>query len=295
MQKLGLNQSLQQRLSPQQIQFIKLLQVPTAELMSRVEQELEVNPALEEGKEQSEERDEYDDQADDDFDGEPETIDLDDYLRDEDVAGYKMQGDGPDPNQEDKEIPMAGTSTLNEALLTQMSYLPLDERRRTIGKQLIGSIESDGYIRRDLESIVDDMAFAQNLETTAEEVEAMLHLIQQFDPAGIAARDLRECLILQIERRTDNYEVAGLALRVVEECFDEFAKRHYEKIQRKLDVDDRDLLRDALALIGRLNPKPGEVAPSGARTQYVIPDYLLKSDNGEFELTLNGRNAPDLR
>ncbi|SDK58913.1 RNA polymerase sigma-54 factor [Catalinimonas alkaloidigena] len=295
MQKLGLNQTLSQKLSPQQIQFIKLLQIPTAELMSRVEQELESNPALEEGREEPESStDEYDDLPDDDYSAEEE-INLDDYLRDDDIAGYKMQGDGPNPDDDDREMPIARGTSLTESLLTQLDYLPFDERRKAIGRQLIGSIESDGYIRRDLESIANDLAFSQNIDTTPEEVERILLMIQQFDPPGIAARDLQECLVLQLERRTDNYEVAGLALQIVEECFDEFTKKHYEKIQRKLDVDDQDLLRDAINMITRLNPKPGEVTSGNVKTQYIIPDYILTENNGKLELSLNSRNAPELK
>jgi RNA polymerase sigma-54 factor len=300
MQKLGLNQSLQQKLSPQQIQFIKLLQIPTAELSSRIEEELEINPALEEGREDTPdeaggETDEFgnelDDYEDDSYD---KDINVEDYIRDDDIAGYKMQGDGPG-QEEERESPLASSASLADSLLTQLSFLGLDERQEAIGKQLIGSIDSDGYIRRDLEAIANDLAFSQNIETESEEIEKVLFMIQQFDPAGIAARDLQECLVLQLERRTDSYDIAGLALRIVEECFEEFTKKHYEKIQRKLDVDDPEDLRDAINMIIKLNPKPGEVAGTDVKMQYVIPDYILINNNGKLELSLNSRNAPELK
>src|SRR6187431_3054114 len=202
MQKLSIQQQLSQKLSPQQIQFIKLLQIPAAELESRIEEELEINPALEEGKEEEiqdkdsneeEFSDSEDEFADDD-------LDIQEYIRDEDVAGYKMQGDGPSQDDEERESPLAGTTSLSEVMLNQLGFLRLDERQTKIAEQLIGSIDEDGYIRRNLDLIVDDLAFSQHIETNVEEIEEVLFRIQDFDPAGIGARDLQECLLLQIER-----------------------------------------------------------------------------------------------
>ena len=290
MQKLGLTQSLQQKLSPQQIQFIKLLQIPTAELEARVEEELEDNPTLEEGKEEPEDapEDEYDDkEAGDD------ELDVDDYLRDDDFSGYKMQGDG---DNEDKEMPIAMYSTLNERLLDQLGFLKLDDRQYAIGKQLIGSIESDGYIRRDIEAIINDLAFSQNIETDMDEVEEILRKIQTFDPPGIAARDLQECLLLQLERRPDEQNVdVVVAKMILDQCFDEFTKKHYSKIMKKLDIEDEEYVKDAIELIRKLNPKPGGGSSGLVRTQYLIPDFILENNNGELELSLNSRNAPELR
>jgi RNA polymerase sigma-54 factor len=198
MQKLGLNQSLQQKLSPQQIQFIKLLQVPTAELENRIEEELEVNPALEEGEEKEVQEDPNSEEEVPEPTAGEEEIDIKDYLHDDDYSGYKMQGDGDDEEERDMPIPMS--TSLHELLMTQLDFLGLDEKEYPIGKQLVGSIETDGYIRRDLESIVNDLAFSQGIETTAEEVERILKKIQTFDPPGIAARDLQECLLLQLDR-----------------------------------------------------------------------------------------------
>src|SRR5215203_1276341 len=191
MQKLGLNQSLQQKLSPQQIQFIKLLQVPTAELETRIEEELEINPALEEGEEQESPEESFDEQQEEfpESSTKDEDVDIKDYLGDEEYSGYKMQGDGDDDDDREMPIPMA--SSLHEQLMGQLDFLGLDEHQYNVGKQLVGSIESDGYIRRDLDSIVNDLAFSQGIETTFEEVQSILKKIQTFDPPGIAARDLQ--------------------------------------------------------------------------------------------------------
>jgi RNA polymerase sigma-54 factor len=298
MQRLGLNQSLQQKLSPQQIQFIKLLQVPTAELEQRVEEELELNPVLEEGA-QEEEEPTREEQAESQEAEEPpsssdDEIDIKDYLRDDDHSSYKTY-DGDD--DEDKEMPIAMSSSLQETLVTQLGFLGLKDRQAAIGRQLIGSIESDGYIRRDLEAIVNDLAFSQNINTTVEEVEEVLRKIQNFDPAGIAARNLQECLLLQLERMDDGQDVDVIvAKRILNECYEEFTKKHYPKILKKLDLDDEEYIKDAIELIVRLNPKPGGETVSGiVKNQYVIPDFIMTNTNGKLELALNSRNAPELR
>ncbi|MCB2380026.1 RNA polymerase factor sigma-54 [Hymenobacter sp. BT635] len=340
MQRLDMKQLLSQKLSPQQIQFIKLLQIPTAELEARIKEELEVNPALEEGDENTDdevEDQERDDEADDsdDFDDpdsefdsddntldedfdqgseeqpeieiptkeddpvdntkDNEELDLGDYLNDDEIAGYKMQGDGPGEPEDDREMPLADTgASLTDALLDQLGFADLDEKQEAIGRQLIGSIDNDGYIRRDLSAIANDLAFSQNIEADEAEIEGVLHLIQSFDPAGIAARDLQECLLLQLERRHQD-ELTEHAERILSETFDEFTKKHYQRIQQKLDLED-DELKEAIALILKLNPKPGGTGPVGmGKVQYIIPDFILTNDNGVFNLTLNARNAPDLR
>lgn len=297
MQKLGLSQSLQQKLSPQQIQFIKLLQVPTAELETRIEEELEINPALEEGEEQEEGPEENFEEQDP---VEPQTaaeeeLDIKDYLHDDDYSGYKMQGDGDD--EEDREMPIPMASSLHEQLMNQLDFLGLDERQYAIGKQLVGSIESDGYIRRELESIVNDLAFSQGVETNFAEVEGILKKIQTFDPPGIAARDLQECLLLQLDRMDNGHDIdVAVAKKIIEECYDEFTKKHYQKIQKKLDTEDEEFIRDAVDLIIKLNPKPGGGGTTSmVKNQYIIPDFILSNNNGKIELSLNSRNAPDLR
>ena len=336
MQRLDLKQLLSQKLSPQQIQFIKLLQIPTAELETRIKEEMEMNPALEEGDtdepEEQDGDDEADDEADDpdaEFDSDNSTLDedfeepadvddfapaetspdpepalneapdnteldLSDYLNDDEIAGYKMQGDGPG-EEEEREMPLADTSgSLMDSLLDQLHFTQLGEREEAIGQQLIGSIDGDGYIRRDLAAIANDLAFSQNLEVAVPEIEAVLRVVQGFDPPGIAARDLPECLLLQLERRPQD-EATAHAERIIGTLFDEFSKKHYARIQQKLDLED-DELKEAVALILKLNPKPGGSGPSGpGKTQYLMPDFILTNDNGELNLTLNARNAPELR
>ncbi|MFC3415659.1 RNA polymerase factor sigma-54 [Algoriphagus hitonicola] len=297
MQKLNLSQSLSQKLSPQQIQFIKLLQVPTAELDTRIEEELEINPALEEGKEEKEEatQDEYEDTYEEDMGSDDRDLNLDDYLDDE-YGGYKMQGDGNyNSDEEDREIPISSQSSLHELLIQQLNYLKLDDRQRIIGQQLIGSIENDGYIRRDLEAIINDLAFSQNIESDIDEVEEILRKIQTFDPAGIASRNLQECLILQLERKEHPEDpIVQHALRIIHDCFEEFTKKHYSKIQRKCDLNEEEI-KDAVNLITRLNPKPGGASDGLVRTQYVIPDFILTNNSGKLEISLNSKNAPELR
>jgi RNA polymerase sigma-54 factor len=295
MQRLGLSQSLQQKLSPQQIQFIKLLQVPTAELDSRIEEELEVNPALEEGEDEH-----PDDKVEDEQVEEPEAkdddVDLKDYLGDDDSAGYKMQSDGGG-DEEDRDMPIPMGTSLHEQLMVQLGYLGLSELHDAIGKQLVGSIEADGYIRRELEAIVNDLAFSQGIETTPEEVESVLKKIQTFDPPGIAARSLQECLLLQLDRMDNGHDIdVAVAKKIIEECFEEFTKKHYQKIQKKLGTEDEEFVRDAMEVIIKLNPKPGSGSSTGmVKNQYIMPDFILNNNNGKLELSLNSKNAPELR
>jgi RNA polymerase sigma-54 factor len=303
MQKLSLHQSLQQKLSPQQIQFIKLLQVPTAELENRIEEELELNPVLEEGADEQEEEDTNNPADEPTAEEQPEQIsssediDIKDYLRDDDYNSYKTQSEGDGEDDDDREMPIPMGTSLHETLMTQLGFLGLNDRELTIGKQLIGSIEGDGYIRRELDSIVNDLAFSQSIETNLQEVEGLLKRIQAFDPSGIAARNLQECLLLQLDRMDDGQDVDVIvAKRVIKECYEEFTKKHYPKILKKLDLDDEDYIKDAIELIVRLNPKPGGELNSGiAKNQYVIPDFILSNNNGKLELALNSRNAPELR
>ncbi|GHM98723.1 RNA polymerase sigma-54 factor [Cytophagales bacterium WSM2-2] len=308
MQKLSLNQSLQQKLSPQQIQFIKLLQVPTAELESRIEEELELNPTLEEGEEgepeqetaetpeESPENENQEAQETSETSDSSDEIDIKDYLRDDDYNSYKTYN-SDDDEEDDREMPIATASTLHEAMMTQLGFLGLNEKQNAIGKQLVGSIEGDGYIRRDIESIVNDLAFSQGIDTNLEEVEGILKKIQSFDPSGIAARNLQECLLLQLDRMDDGQDVDVIvAKRILGECYEEFTKKHYAKILKKLDLDDEDYIKDAIELIVRLNPKPGGETSGGmVKNQYVIPDFILTNNHGKIEVALNSRNAPELR
>lgn len=294
MQKLGLIQTLSQKLSPQQIQFIKLLQVPTMELETRIEEELETNPALEEGREEPEEQAEQTEEFEEKAETADDEISFEDYLHD-DYSGYKMQGDGNNPDEEDREMPLATSATLNDQLTDQLGFMGLDERQEKIGKQLIGSIENDGYIRRELEAIINDLAFSMNIETDIDEIEEILRKIQTFDPPGIASRNLQECLLLQLERKIDHSPEVNLAIEIIEDCFPDFTKKHYDKIIKKLNIEDEEELKAAINLITKLNPKPGGSSGDLVKAQYLIPDFLLTNNNGKLELTLNSRNAPELK
>ncbi len=293
MQKLGLAQQLSQKLSPQQIQFIKLLQIPTVELENRIEEELEANPALDEGKEESSDEntetfDEFDEAANDD-------INVDELLRHDDWGGYKMQGDGFDPNQEDKDMPIVGATSMLDLLTQQVGYMRLDEHQNSLALHLVGSLDADGYLRRDLESVANDLLFAQNIETEEDEIQEVLHKIQQLEPAGVGAQDLQECLILQLERMESD-PATRLAYRVLNEYFEAFTKKHYPKIIKGLDIDDEEL-KEVIELITKLNPKPG--GSSSAQTigaQYIVPDFILKvEDDNSISISMNNRNAPDLK
>jgi RNA polymerase sigma-54 factor len=267
-------------------------------LDTRVEEELEINPALEEGREEEKkenEDEEFEDSYEEDLGYEEKDINLDDYLND-DYGGYKMQGDGNySPDDEDREIPISSGVSLHEQLMTQLGFLKLDERQKLIGRQLIGSIENDGYIRRDLEAIINDLAFSQNVETDVDEIEEILRKIQTFDPAGIAARNLQECLLIQLERKEHPDDtVVQNAIKIIADCFDEFTKKHYAKIQKRLDLDDEDI-KEAVNMITRLNPKPGGISDGLVKTQYIIPDFILSNNEGKLEISLNSKNAPELR
>lgn len=296
MQKLSLNQSLQQKLSPQQIQFIKLLQVPTAELDTRIEEELEINPALEEGMEEyeSKEEDPYEDDYDnEDYKDRNDDLDVEGYLGNDDYAGYKMQGDG-NYNEEERDSPIATRSSLMDSLMQQFGYLRLTDEQRIVGLQLLGSIENDGYIRRSMQAIVNDLAFSQNVFSDIDELEEVLKKVQTFDPPGIAARSLQECLLLQLHRKDATDLSVQLAIRIIDEFFDEFSKKHYDKIQKRLNISDESL-KTVVTIITKLNPKPGSVEGDEGTAQYLIPDFILTNSSSKLELTLNSKNAPELR
>ncbi|HVX24829.1 MAG TPA: RNA polymerase factor sigma-54 [Parafilimonas sp.] len=302
----SLQQKLLQRLSPQQIQLMKLLQIPTANLEERIKEELEENPALEvteEGKEDSFEENHQEDlatQDEEEYDGsedEYENIDISDYVSDSDdeVADYKLRDDNYGDNEEQKTIPLRVETTLHDLLIDQLGMLSLDERRFKIAEQIVGSIDDDGYLRRELSSIVDDLAFRQNIEASEAEIEEIIKMIQQFDPPGVGARDLQECLMLQLVRQQVDGRDVALAVKVVDKYFDEFTKKHYEKIQRGLNISD-DELKEVINLILKLNPRPGgNVGEINKAESYIIPDFFIVNNAGKLELTLNSKNAPDLR
>lgn len=303
----GLYQKQLQKLSPQQIQLMKLLQVPTALLEDRIKEEMEENPALEEAEEghldeYSEANDEFKDGEEEDFekDGSEEdydNIDISEYVRDgdDDIADYKLRDDNYPEADDNKVIPHKVETGFNELMLEQLGQLNLDDHKQAVAEQIIGNLDDDGYLRREISSIVDDLAFRQNIITSEEEVAELVLQIQQFDPPGICARNLQECLLLQLERKMDEGKHVELAIRVLEKYFDEFTKKHYEKIQRGLGLTDEQL-KEIINQIIKLNPKPaGSVGESSRAESYVVPDFFIFNNNGKLELTLNSKNAPDLR
>ncbi len=304
----SLQQKLLQKLSPQQIQLMKLLQVPTANLEERIKEELEENPALEQSDEGHE--DEYTDELKDEFDsiGEEdadpdgsaddyENVDISEYVVDDDgeIADYKTKDDNYPEMDDQKVIPIKVETSFHELVLNQLGMLELDERNYRIAEQVVGSLDDDGYLRRELTSIADDLAFRQGLIVEEKEIEAIILQIQQFDPAGIAARDLQECLLLQLKRKTDEGKSVELAVQILTKYFDEFTKKHYEKIQKSLGLTD-DQLKEVIGQIIKLNPKPGgNVGEMNKAENYIVPDFFVINNNGLLELTLNSKNAPDLR
>lgn len=293
--KQYLSQKLEQRLSPQQIQLMKLLQVPTMELDQRIKQELEENPALEEGAEKDEDGEDFDDNQDDDFndDSNEEEFDISDYLDDD--ADYKTRVNNKGKDDEERGVPLSGEQSYQERLLDQLQLLFLDDVQYLIADTIIGNLDESGYLNREIEAIVDDLAFSANAETTEAEVEMVLKMIQELDPAGIGARDLRECLLLQLERKQDGDITRFTAKKIVEDHFEEFTKKHYTKIIKKLEISEEDL-KEAVDEIIKLNPKPGgSMKESAGNYQQVIPDFTVYEADGVLQLTIHGRNAPELK
>ncbi|MBK7147721.1 MAG: RNA polymerase factor sigma-54 [Bacteroidetes bacterium] len=316
-----LDQRLQQKLglkfSPQQIQLMKLLQVPTANLEQRIKEEIEANPALEEGEseddpivmpdetptdeptmEESTESEAEQEAKEEELKVDDE-MDMSDYYDEDDegVADYKTKDSSeyPDPDDEKKHVPIATTSTFHEYLETQLNMLDLDERQEQIALQLIGSLDDDGYLRRELDAILDDLSFRQSIQCTELELREVLAQVQKLDPPGVAARNLEECLLIQLKRKEEPTIHTEIAIRVVEKYFDLFAKKHYDKLERAFDIDS-EKLKKVVDEITRLNPKPGSAFSGGGGEQYVIiPDFILTNNAGELTVSLNSANAPELR
>ena len=292
-QKLG--QKLSQKLSPQQIQLMKLIQLPTIALEERIQEELEINPALEEAGEQEVE-DPYDtsDELNDNEEIPAEDINVDEYLSDDDIPDYRLKANNHSPDDEEKQIPLSGGETFMDHLLGQLGMRRLTDRQRGLGEYLIGNIDDDGYIRRELIHIVDDLAFNQNVMTSEEELEEVLDVVQGLEPAGVGARDLRECLALQLNRRSQQ-AFTSIAQAILEDHFDAFTKKHYSKIMEKLEIEE-ETLRSALDEIIKLNPKPRSSFSGGSKaiTQAITPDFYIQLKDGNVEYLLNARNAPEL-
>jgi len=298
MLKQQLNFKLSQKLSPQQIQLMKLIQLPTQAFEQRISQEIEENPALEGGKDESDFEDEFsNDNLDNDFDDGNETIEtdinIDEYLSDDETPSYKLSTNNYSADDEEKQVPYASGTSFNQYLLQQLSTYRLNDEDKEIARFLVGSVDEGGYIRRDLLDIVDDLAFTQNIFTTKEHVKKVLKLVQGLDPAGVGAKNLQECLAIQLHRKFPT-ESVSLAILLIEEAFEEFSKKHYKKLLAKFNISEEQL-RAAIHEIECLNPRPGgSYAGNTKMIEHIVPDFAIKIVDGELELTLNGRNAPDL-
>ncbi len=308
MLKQRLQQKLLQKLSPQQILLMKLIQMPMVGLEQRIKQEIEENPALE--IETPENKDTDNELPDTNADGEEvlnendelqnkeDEFDYDDYYEDDDIPDYKLRVNNRSADDEHHEIPFSTGFTFHEYLIQQLGYRNLNEKQYQIGLYIIGNIDDSGYLERSVESMVDDLAFTQNLETNTKEVEEVLAVIQDFDPPGVGARNLQECLLLQIDRKInegENSETLQLARKILKRYFNEFTKKHYEKIMKRLELDEKQL-KAALDEILKLNPKPGNSLSETSRTNhYIVPDFTIYNNNGKLELELNTWNQPELR
>jgi RNA polymerase sigma-54 factor len=302
-------QKLTQKLSPQQIQLMKLLQVPTANLEERIKDELESNPALDVGSdvetdpyglnEQEDKTEKNGEEGEGEYENsndEFEHIDVSDYLREEHEAhGDYHLNESSDDDDEPKSMPVRVETTFSDYLNNQLGMLELDDRLQEIAEQIIGSIDDDGYLRRDAISIADDLAFNRNIFTDETEVSSLIKKIQEFDPPGLAARDLKECLLLQLYRLDDSNPAVKIAIAVLADHFDEFTRKHYDKIKLRMKISEEEF-RDAIGVILKLTPKPGSAFASADKIGgYIIPDFFIFNNNGILELTLNARNAPELR
>ena len=277
--------SLQQKLSPQQIQMIKLLELPAVQLEQRIKQEIEDNIVLEEEERSAEDEEQP-----------PQQISFDEYLREDDTPSYKSRINNFSKDDKQRPVYLTEGRSLQEYLVEQLGYRNLPERDLRLAVYLIGSIDEDGYLRRDLESVADDIAFTMGLETTAGELERLLGIIHELEPAGIGARDLRECLLLQMAQMPVNTRPRRLARKILTSYFDECVKKHYEKLMARLQISEDDF-RDAIAEIRHLSPKPGNLYAEGGTdtTPYIIPEFILDYQDGRFNLSLNSYNVPEVR
>jgi RNA polymerase sigma-54 factor len=293
-----LQQKLLQKLSPQQIQMIKLLEVPAIQMEQRIKKELEENPALEEGPEEDDIHNE--EQEEDQFeekDKDQEEFTLDDYIDDDDIPDYRLQANNYTKDEEKRtEIPFSAGTSFHENLQSQLILRDLTEKQIILGEHILGNIDEDGYLRRELSNIVDDLAFRQNVSTTEEELDEVLKVIQDLEPAGVGARTLRECLLLQIERKDQSNPAVKLTHKILDQYFEEFGKRHYDKIVSRLDITEEEL-KSAIDEILRLSPKPGAAYGDtySKTSQQIIPDFILDLNEAGFDLYLNSRNLPELR
>ena len=293
MLKQQLQLKLSQKLSPQQIQLMKLIQLPTLAFEERLKQEIEENPALEQGKESVETDELYEDQDEPWDEQENETLDLEDYLSDDDVPDYKTTDSNYPEESKDHQIPYAAGTSFHQHLISQLGTFEVSESTYLIAEYLIGSLDESGYLRRPEEDLIDDMAFHMNLMVAPEELIDSLQIVQQLDPAGVGARNIAECLKLQLERQSAS-EARDLAMAIIRDSFDLFSKKHFEKLQTK-HKSSEELLKEALTKIEKLNPKPGASFANQSKTNtYIIPDFTIRIEEDQIDVLLNARNAPEL-
>ncbi len=307
-----LQQKLLQKLSPQQILLMKLLQIPSIALEQRIKQEIEENPALDEASDlddAAEMEDDYNDPVDsgesdgddedkeEDFDtkNSEDEFDLDDYIDDDEIPSYKLNANNYSADDEKRDIPFISDITFQDLLFSQLGLRYLDEAQFEIASYIIGNLDESGYLNREVTAMVDDLAFTQNTQTTKEEILKMLYVIQEFDPPGVGARNLQECLLIQLRKKDLTNKSIELAITILERYFNEFTKKHYEKILKKAKITEQDL-KDAIEEILKLNPKPGNSLSDTTKTNhYILPDFIIYNNNGDLELQLNSKNTPELR
>lgn len=291
MLKQSLQQKLLQKLSPLQIQVIKLLEIPTMQLEQRIKAEIEENPVLEIA-----DKKEYEEGGDSDEPREREEVSLDDYIQNENIPAYKLQTNNYSKDDKQDEIPFSEGASFHEHLIAQLGLRMLTGQQAQIAEYIIGNIDEDGYLRREIDEIIDDLAFSQNIDVDEREALDVLEIVQDFDPAGVGARDLQECLLLQLKKRDLSDPVNEIAYKIIKSHFEEFTKKHYDKITRRLHIEEEEL-REALDEILKLNPKPGSsYSNSLSKTaQLIIPDFILEMEEDQFNLSLNSRNVPELR
>ncbi len=297
MLKQHLQFKLSQKLSPQQIQLMKLIQLPTQAFEQRLKQELEENPALESGKEESNALDEdFGESYEGDSDSETinsEDINIDEYLSDDEVPDYRTRANNYSADDDEKSIPYAAGISFNQYLINQLNTVYLSDEEWAIAEFLVGSVDESGYLRRPLSDIMDDLAFTQNVYVDEPTIEKVLKIVQDLDPPGVGARSLDECLIIQLKRKEQNPNVE-LAVKILEKSFEQFTKKHYKKLIQKYDITESQL-KDAISEIEKLNPKPGgSYSGSNKIIEHIVPDFSIRIVDGELELSLNGRNAPEL-
>jgi RNA polymerase sigma-54 factor len=296
MLKQSLQQKLLQKLSPQQIQMIKLLEVPTIQLEQRIKKELEENPVLEEGKEEEEFNETGEEELNEDNVNEDvDEFSLDDYLNDEDIPSYKLSANNYSKDDKKEDIPFSVGISFQEHLQNQLGLRNLSEKEEVLASYLIGNLDDDGYVRRKLEAVANDLAFSQNIETDEDELLEVLRIIQDLEPAGVGARNLQECLLIQIQNKDRQQPEIDLAWKILKYYFNEFTKKHYEKIETRLNITE-DQLKGAMNEILKLNPRPGSsFSASSQSIQTLVPDFVLDNNEGNLQLSLNARNVPDLR